>query len=200
MFLPIVLTLNYFDNVISQNNKFRLAVKKQSDYLLHNFAKLDLRRSVLPRIYLFLALVLWSVSVPLVAAPKLTITSGSEMMVLDRDELESFPQTHLSTTSPYYEGVADFSGPTLARVLDTFGVSEGTQITLVALNDYKVSGSLEELLKLDAIVATRRDARVMSVRDRGPFWVILPLSERPELDNEHFHRYMIWQLSRIEVN
>jgi len=92
-----------------------------------------------------------------------------------------------------------FSGPTLARVLETFGVSEQSQITLAALNDYKVTGSFEELLALDAIIATRRDTKTMSVRDRGPFWVILPLSQRPELDEEAFHRYMVWQLSGIEL-
>ncbi|WP_228744395.1 putative pterin-binding protein [Marinobacter salsuginis] len=133
------------------------------------------------------------------AAPKLTITSGASTLVLDRNELESFPQTTFSTTSPYFDGEVQFSGPTLERVLETFGVSGQSQITLTALNNYKVTGSLEELLSLDAIIATRRESKTMSVRDRGPFWVILPLSERPELDTEDFHRYMVWQLSGIEL-
>ncbi|MGP9833543.1 hypothetical protein [Marinobacter sp. NSM] len=37
----------------------------------------------------------------------------------------------------------------------------------------------------------------MSIRDRGPFWVMLPLSTRPELDEELYHRLMVWQLSEI---
>lgn len=154
----------------------------------------ELRR--LPLIFILFTFVF---SAQAIAAPKLTITSDADTLVLDRNELESFPQTTFSTISPYFDGEVQFSGPTLSRVLETFGVSGETQITLTALNDYKVTGSLEELLSLDAIIATRRDAKTMSVRDRGPFWVILPLSQRPELDEEDFHRYMVWQLSDIEL-
>ncbi|WP_305965350.1 hypothetical protein [Marinobacter salsuginis] len=151
------------------------------------------------RLPLIFLLIIFAFSSSVLAAPKLTITSGTNTLVLDRNELESFPQTTFSTTSPYFDGEVQFSGPTLERVLETFGVSGQSQITLTALNNYKVTGSLEELLSLDAIIATRRDSKTMSVRDRGPFWVILPLSERPELDNEDFHRYMVWQLSGIEL-
>ena len=50
---------------------------------------------------------------------------------------------------------------------------------------------------MDPIVATRMDSQPMSVRDRGPFWLMLPLSDRPELDEQEFHRFMIWQLEAI---
>lgn len=151
------------------------------------------------RLLLIFMLIMFGFSAQAIAAPKLTITSDADTLVLDRNELESFPQTSFSTVSPYLDGKVQFSGPTLARVLEAFGVSGETQITLTALNDYKVTGTLEELLSLDAIIATRRDANTMSVRNRGPFWIILPLSQRPELDEPDFHRYMVWQLSGIEL-
>ncbi|WP_278802227.1 hypothetical protein [Marinobacter nauticus] len=151
------------------------------------------------RFPLFFVLIFSAFSVSVYAEPKLSISSKSETLVLDRTELESFPQTTLFTTSPYYDGEAQFSGPTLARVLETFGITHQTEITLTALNNYKVTGSLSELLSVDAIVATRRNSSTMSVRERGPFWIILPLSQRPELDTEDFHRFMVWQLSGIEL-
>ncbi|WP_273004526.1 hypothetical protein [uncultured Marinobacter sp.] len=151
-----------------------------------------------PRIALF-ALLFSLLSLPLQAAPKLTLISADRQQVLDRDQLEALPQTTIVTTSPYFEGTATFTGPTLARVLDALGVSGRSQATFLALNDYRVSGSLDELLSLDAIVATRKDGQAMSVRDRGPFWIMLPLSERPELDDPLYHRFMVWQLSGIEL-
>lgn len=151
------------------------------------------------RLPLIFLLIIFAFSSNALAAPKLTITSEANTLVLDRNELESFPQSSFSTSSPYFDGEVGFSGPTLERVLEAFGVNGQAQITLTALNNYKVTGSLEELLSLDAIIATRRESKTMSVRDRGPFWVILPLSERPELNNEDFHRYMVWQLSGIEL-
>ncbi|TNE79564.1 MAG: hypothetical protein EP339_03450 [Gammaproteobacteria bacterium] len=152
----------------------------------------------LTNVLLLLFLVLMAGSVQ--AAPALTIISGDQKMVFDRQELENFPQTTISTTSPYFEGTMDFTGPTLARVLEAFGIRDESQIRLKALNDYAVAGTLEEVLGLEAIVATRRNTEIMSVRNHGPFWVILPLSDRPELDNQDFHKFMIWQLDRIELD
>jgi len=134
------------------------------------------------------------------AAPELVVRSGSKILVLDREELETFPQTTVTTASPYYDGLMAFSGPTLKRVIETFGLSDQTRITFRALNDYQVSGTLEEVLELDAIVATRMEGKTMSIRNRGPFWIMLPLSERPELDHGDYHRFMIWQLDQIELN
>ncbi|WP_227498036.1 molybdopterin-dependent oxidoreductase [Marinobacter santoriniensis] len=131
------------------------------------------------------------------AAPKLTITTDADTVVLDRNQLEAFPQTTITTTSPYYEGTAEFSGPSLKRVLESAGLSGQSRITFQALNDYQVDADLDEVMGLDAIVATRMNGKPMSVRNRGPFWVMLPLSDRPELDSEEYHRFMVWQLNRI---
>lgn len=131
------------------------------------------------------------------AAPKLTITTDTDAVILDRNQLEAFPQTTITTTSPYYEGTAEFSGPSLKRVLESAGLSGQSRITFQALNDYQVEASLDEVMGLNAIVATRMNGKPMSVRNRGPFWVMLPLSDRPELDSEEYHRFMVWQLNRI---
>ncbi|PPK49961.1 hypothetical protein [Marinobacter persicus] len=133
------------------------------------------------------------------AAPKLEVTNRHETVVLEWADLEALPQTTIQTTSPYFEGSVEFSGPTLQAVIDQVGLSGESEMTLIALNDYRVSGSVNELLSLDAIVATRRNGKAMSVRQRGPFWLMLPMSDRPELDHEDYHRFMVWQLQRIKL-
>ena len=147
----------------------------------------------------FATIFLATVSSSAVGSPKLQIKSGDQTLILDRAELEAFPQTTIVTKSPYFDGEVAFTGPTLKRIVESFGVTGEAQLTLRALNDYQVSGSLDEVLGLDAIIATRMNAQTMSIRNRGPFWVILPLSDRPELDNEDYHRYMVWQLSEIQL-
>lgn len=153
------------------------------------------------RVY-FLMSVVFLVAFPsyLHALPSLIVESDTGSLTLDREELEAFPQTTITTESPYYSGSVEFSGPTLQRIVEHFGVNGKVQITLQALNDYQVVGSLEEMLGLGAIIATRKNSKPMSVRDRGPFWIMLPLSERPELNHEDFHRYMVWQLNRIVLD
>lgn len=139
------------------------------------------------------------VAFPLQAALTLQIVSGDKVLVLDRDELETFPQTTIVTETPFYEGLKSFTGPALNRVLNSFGLDDQSQLTLRALNDYEYTGSLEEIMALGAIIATRDDGLPMSVRDRGPFWIMLPLTDRPELNTPEMHRYMVWQLSVIEL-
>jgi len=134
-----------------------------------------------------------------VASSELTIRSGNSDLTFDRQELEAFPQNVIFTHSPYFAGQRQFSGPTLERLISAFGLTGEDTISLEALNGYKASGSIAEILTLNPIVATRMNNKPMSVRDRGPYWVILPLSDRPELDNEDFHRLMVWQLREIRL-
>ncbi|CAK2335628.1 hypothetical protein VCRA2119O147_300047 [Vibrio crassostreae] len=39
----------------------------------------------------------------------------------------------------------------------------------------------------------------MSVRDKGPYWLIYPLSSTPDIDNTDFHAKMIWQIRDIHL-
>ena len=134
------------------------------------------------------------------AAPKLTIHHANGSETLDRAQLEAMPQISLTTQTPYFDGDVAFSGPSVQQLLDRYEVTDDAEVTLRALNNYQVSVEARELRQLGAIVATRMNGKTMSVRNRGPFWVMLPLSERPELDHEDYHRLMIWQLSEIDLD
>jgi hypothetical protein len=134
------------------------------------------------------------------AEPTLEIMVGGETITLSRSELESLPQQRITTTSPYFEGTQEFSGPSLQTLIDTYWQPGNERILFRALNDYAVEAPLQQALALDAIIATRRNSRVMSVRTHGPFWVMLPLSQQPSLNTTDNHRFMIWQLSEIELN
>lgn len=147
----------------------------------------------------FVACLFGLASMSLQAAPGLVLSAGGQQRVLELSGLEQLPQTTIVTTSPYFPGTEEFTGPSLRRVLSLLDLSGYTRVTLKALNSYQVSASLEELLALDAIVATRRNGKPMAVRDLGPFWVMLPLSDRPELDTLLNHRFMVWQLTHIEL-
>ena len=133
------------------------------------------------------------------AEPTLSIVVGGETIPLSRSELESLPQQRITTTSPYFKGTQEFSGPSLQTLIDTYQQPGSESILFRALNNYAVETPLQDALALNAIIATRRDSGVMSVRSRGPFWVMLPLAQQPALDNPDNHRLMIWQLSSIEL-
>ncbi|EMP54519.1 hypothetical protein MSNKSG1_14457 [Marinobacter santoriniensis NKSG1] len=186
-----------FHILIAQRYKADLVLNFASPILCRGFFIQPYDRGDFFVLRLIFTAFLATFAMALQAAPKLTITTDADTVVLDRNQLEAFPQTTITTTSPYYEGTAEFSGPSLKRVLESAGLSGQSRITFQALNDYQVDADLDEVMGLDAIVATRMNGKPMSVRNRGPFWVMLPLSDRPELDSEEYHRFMVWQLNRI---
>lgn len=121
---------------------------------------------------------------------------------LTRSSLDGLTQQFIETTSPYFEGQVSFSGPTFEDVLEhgfDQKLDANTPLILVALNDYTVTTTFDVLMESNAIIATRKEGMRLSIRERGPYWVILPFSENPELDNEQYHRLSVWQLHQIRV-
>ena len=39
----------------------------------------------------------------------------------------------------------------------------------------------------------------MTVRDKGPFWIIYPFDSNPDYQSEVIYSRSIWQLNRLEV-
>lgn len=131
--------------------------------------------------------------------PLLTITEGDHTVVYTRAELEALPNQSIKTHTPYTDGVNTFTGPRLAELLENFGSSGSDKVTLRALNDYAISGDLQMLLAANPIIAYLQDGKPMSVRNKGPLWLILPLDDKPEINHIDFHKYMVWQLHQIEL-
>lgn len=99
--------------------------------------------------------------------------------------------------TPWTTGKVRFSGPLLKAVLDAAG-AEGTLLKMKALNDYTADVPMEDA-EMNTILATRMDGRTMSVRDKGPVFLIYPFDESPDLYNEKYFSRSVWQIKEIEV-
>ncbi len=49
------------------------------------------------------------------------------------------------------------------------------------------------------IIAYLQNGNPMSVRDKGPLWVIYPYDDNPDYQSEVTYSRSIWQLDRITV-
>jgi hypothetical protein len=117
----------------------------------------------------------------------------------DREMLESLPQVAYTTSTIWTEGEQVFSGPTLWSILDAAGAG-GSQVSALALNDYKVSFPLAEVTETAPIVATRIDGEEFGVRENGPLWIVYPYDSSVEYQTEVVFGRSVWQLVRIEVS
>ncbi len=112
--------------------------------------------------------------------------------------LDALPQGRFAGETPWTKGASVFTGPLMAAVLDAAGAG-GDSLRVIALNDYSADIPLADIRAYRVILASRRDGAVMSVRDKGPLWVMYPMDTNPALRNETIYTRSVWQVSAIEA-
>lgn len=139
-----------------------------------------------------------SIFISTAVAAELTLKSGGVLLKTYSDsDFSSMPQATINTELPWLEGNNEFTGVSVEDFFSQTSTPIPELITFIALNDYKVSIRLEDIQRYRPIIANRKNGEKMSIRDKGPFWVIFPLSEYPEIDNTDYHSMMIWQLKEV---
>ena len=117
---------------------------------------------------------------------------------LDLAALDAVATAPLTTRTPWTQGPQHFSGVPMQALLAALD-AQGPLLRAIALNDYAVTIPVEEMIASDAFLATRLDGAPIPVRQRGPFWIIFPWSQRPELEIAQNRQRSVWQLQRIEI-
>lgn len=112
--------------------------------------------------------------------------------------LDALPQKSFVTETPWTKGPVKFTGPLLSDVLNAVNAS-GTNLKALALNDYKVNIPVEDAKKYGIILARQMDGKMLSVRDKGPLFVMYPFEQFPELKTSVYFSRCIWQLQSIAV-
>jgi hypothetical protein len=77
--------------------------------------------------------------------------------------------------------------------------AHGDTLRLAALNDFRADMPVADTVKYDVIVARLLDGKPMSVRDKGPLFIMYPFNARPELRGAVYYSRSVWQLRAIDV-
>nr|WP_298682187.1 molybdopterin-dependent oxidoreductase [uncultured Dongia sp.] len=126
------------------------------------------------------------------------VTNAGDTLQLDQVALDALPKTVIKTQTPWTEGLVEFEGVALKDLLTLAG-AKGTALTATAINDYAVDIPVTDADNPHVIVALRLNGALMPVREKGPLWIIYPLTDEPELETEETKSKMIWQLNRLEI-
>ncbi|MBL8837049.1 MAG: molybdopterin-dependent oxidoreductase [Alphaproteobacteria bacterium] len=124
--------------------------------------------------------------------------NAGDRALFDMAMLLGMPQATLRTATPWTAGPQDFTGVLLRDLLAALG-ARGTALKARALNDYEVTIPIAEAGRYPVLLAHSRNGAPMSLRERGPLWIIYPLDDHAELRTPEFHSRMIWQLARLTV-
>lgn len=126
------------------------------------------------------------------------VIDGNEAIQLDRAALEALPTTTFETSTIWTDGVHSFTGVSLADLAAELDVQSG-QFLATAINDYTVEIPVSDAVEGGPIIAYLMDGEEMSVRDKGPLWVIYPYDSDADFRSEVIYSRSIWQLDRLEI-
>ena len=129
---------------------------------------------------------------------EITQKNQANEAVLDRGLIEAIGVQSVMTGTIWTEGTSEFRGVDLSRLLVRLG-ARGSQLRLTALNDYSVEFPVSDAVEGGPMLAFQMDGRDLSVRDKGPLWLIYPFDPKPVYKNEVNYARSIWQLTMIEV-
>lgn len=128
----------------------------------------------------------------------LTLTGMGAPIEFDREKLEAMEKVTLKTTTIWTEGEQSFTGVPLTTFFGEVGVESG-RIKAMAINDYAIEIPVTDAVPNGPIIAYELNGEPMSVRDKGPLWIVYPYDSNPDYQSEVIYSRSIWQLDRIEV-
>ncbi|MCF7353870.1 hypothetical protein [Vibrio sp. CK2-1] len=149
---------------------------------------------------LTLALILMVVSTLAHSSHMLNLESPTGQQInLSREELETLPQTTFTTSTPWTKGVHTYQGPKLSLITDKFS-SSINGIRIYALNGYSYDINTHDLQRYPFILALRQDEKVLSLRNKGPFWLLVPFDQNPKLlSHDKLQNQLVWQIEKIKA-
>ncbi len=112
--------------------------------------------------------------------------------------LEHIGTQTIETTTVWTEGKQTFRGTRMSDLLRAVGATSGT-IKALAVNNYAIEIPVNEAIANDGILAFERNGRLMSVRDKGPVWIVYPYDEKAKYQSETFYSRSVWQLDRMAI-
>ncbi|HXV24955.1 MAG TPA: molybdopterin-dependent oxidoreductase [Alphaproteobacteria bacterium] len=118
--------------------------------------------------------------------------------IFDRAMLEALGTQKLRTSSDWTDGTVEFEGVPARAVMAAVG-ARGTTLIASALNDYQVEIPISDFENYPVLFALKMDGHELTVRDRGPIWIVYPRDDFPELRNEKVNSRWVWQLSGLTV-
>ena len=126
------------------------------------------------------------------------LTNSASGAQFDYDMLEDlgFVDKKIATEWTGLDSV--FTGVLARDVINLVG-AKGTWVRAVAANDYSVNLPLTDLTRFETLLALSENGERMTLRDKGPLWLLYPNDSRPEVADYEIAKRMIWQLKSLQI-
>jgi len=133
-------------------------------------------------------------------ATDLVVIRGDDAPVaLSVEDLSRMPQVTIVTGNEFIDGETAYRGPLMRDVMAALDLEQAETLRFTAANDYFIDIPASDFRDYDVILAMEADGVRLTRRDKGPLWLMYPISDNPELRDPVFVHRLIWQVVRIET-
>lgn len=151
------------------------------------------------------ASLVWANDMPVPSGPVILTVTGDILNTnhegaaqFDYEMLAELPVTTFETTTIWTEGAQEFTGVELHVLAEKLG-AQGGYLIASAINDYHVEIPLSDAKDGGPILAYMRNGSEMTIRNKGPLWIVYPYDSDVVYQTETIYSRSIWQLDRIKV-
>lgn len=124
--------------------------------------------------------------------------NGDAVAMFDQQMLATYPVTQFTTTTVWTQGEVHFAGVALAEVLRDVGAS-GSTIIATGVDEFFAEIPMSSITDTMPILAYAMDGQQMSLRNRGPLWIMYPYDSNATLRSEVVQTRSVWQLIKLDV-
>lgn len=126
------------------------------------------------------------------------VKNTDESAEFDRDMIAEFKTHEITTTNHIASKPTVYKGFRLTDLIERVkGV--GKVVRVYALDDYLAELSYADIKKYKVILATHENGRQLTIEDRGPFFVVFPFSDHPEIQHDSYYNQSVWQIKAVEI-
>jgi hypothetical protein len=143
------------------------------------------------------AVILILISANAACSDAFVLADGDSEVTITTQDLLQMPVTSI-TTATNFTPKSTFEGVAFAELLSKYKV-HASSLRVYALDDYSYTLPVSELVKYRVILAFRKNDHFIPVSDLGPFAVIYPRDQNPELNKLEVNAKTVWQINRIEA-
>lgn len=126
------------------------------------------------------------------------VSNQGDSAVFDIEMLKALGEVTFATGTPWTDGVHEYTGVPLHALIEALGVTEGS-IMATAINDYATEIPLTDAVEGGPILAYLQNGKLMSIREKGPLWLIYPYDLNEAYQADLIFSRSIWQLQRIDI-
>jgi hypothetical protein len=116
----------------------------------------------------------------------------------DRAMLEQIGVSEVVTATPWHTGSVRFEGVPLKALL-ALVEARGTNLFAIAHNDYTATLPISDATRYNVILATKANGELLTLRDKGPLFIIYPFDSDKALQTDIVYIRSVWQLRRLDV-